>query len=215
MAITIKDIWAVADALDAEGIKPTLQAVRKKLGGGSFSTISDAMTEWKAKKAAATGKPKEPLPTALVERLGEVGAELWTMAMDASHARLEDERRALAEKHAEMEARLTEAVELADTLTQEVETLRGQLTELADAKRQCEKVTEQLSDQKRRSGEELNRAMQKVQTAEATAMEDRKAAREATERAAKLEGQVEAYRTQLGELSAAVKALGGRPGARS
>lgn len=214
MAITIKDIWAVADSLDAEGIKPTLQAVRKKLGGGSFSTISDAMTEWKAKKAAAIGKPKEPLPAALIERLGEVGAELWTMAMDASHGRLEDERRALAEKHAEMEARLTEAVELADSLTQDVETLRGQVHELAATKRQCEKVTEQLGEQKRRSGEELNRAMQKVQTAEAVAMEDRKVAREATERAAKLEGQVEAYRTQLGELSAAVKALGGRPGGR-
>ena len=48
MAITKQDILAVADALDAEGVKPTLAAVRKKLGGGSFSTISEAMKEWKA-----------------------------------------------------------------------------------------------------------------------------------------------------------------------
>lgn len=32
MAITKQDILAAADALDAEGVKPTLAAVRKKLG---------------------------------------------------------------------------------------------------------------------------------------------------------------------------------------
>ena len=47
MALTKQDIWRCADELDAEGIRPTLAAVRKKLGSGSFTTISDAMAEWK------------------------------------------------------------------------------------------------------------------------------------------------------------------------
>lgn len=215
MAITTKDIWAVANALDAEGFKPTLNAVRKQLGGGSYTTISDAMSEWRTKKAAAAARQMESLPVTMVERCHDLGAELWAMALVAAHARLEDERRALADRHGEMEARLAEAVEVADSLTEEVESLRAQAAELASAKQQCEKMAEKLSEQKHRSGEELNRALQKVQHAEAVAMEDRKTARQATERAAKLEGQIEAYRVQLGELMVAVKALDGRPGSRS
>ena len=43
MAVTREQIFAVADELDAAGQKPTLAAVRKALGGGSFTTISEAM----------------------------------------------------------------------------------------------------------------------------------------------------------------------------
>ena len=39
MAITTEQIWSAADALDAAGQSPTLAAVRKAVGGGSFTTI--------------------------------------------------------------------------------------------------------------------------------------------------------------------------------
>ena len=69
MAITAEQIFAVADELDAAGQNPTLAAVRKILGGGSFTTISEAMTEWKARKAAKETPLREPAPTMLAERL--------------------------------------------------------------------------------------------------------------------------------------------------
>jgi len=50
-------------------INPTLAAVRKGLGGGSFTTISEAMTEWKARKAAREKPLNEPAPQAVAERL--------------------------------------------------------------------------------------------------------------------------------------------------
>ena len=43
MAITTQQIHAIADQLHEQGIKPTLAEVRKALGGGSFTTISEAM----------------------------------------------------------------------------------------------------------------------------------------------------------------------------
>jgi hypothetical protein len=43
MAITIQDIHAAADKIADAGEAPTLAAVRKALGGGSFTTISEAM----------------------------------------------------------------------------------------------------------------------------------------------------------------------------
>ena len=52
MAISKDQIFAAADELDAAGQSPTRAAVRKALGGGSFTTISEGMTDWKARKAA-------------------------------------------------------------------------------------------------------------------------------------------------------------------
>ena len=53
-AITREAIWEAADELEAEGAKPTLNAVRKKLGGGSFTTIS-ATTVWMRPGARRSG----------------------------------------------------------------------------------------------------------------------------------------------------------------
>jgi hypothetical protein len=50
MAFSKDDIFKAADTLDAAGQSPTLAAVRKALGGGSFTTISEPLNEWKAKR---------------------------------------------------------------------------------------------------------------------------------------------------------------------
>ncbi|EBH0783176.1 hypothetical protein FJ875_23625 [Salmonella enterica] len=59
MAITTEQIMKAADELDREGQNPTLARVRKKLGGGSFTTISEVMIEWRAQKthSAPTHEP--------------------------------------------------------------------------------------------------------------------------------------------------------------
>ena len=43
MAITIEQFHATADQMQEQSNKPTLAEVRKMLGGGSFTTISEAM----------------------------------------------------------------------------------------------------------------------------------------------------------------------------
>ena len=43
MALSASEIPVIADQLDAAGTTPTLAAVRRALGGGSFTTISEAM----------------------------------------------------------------------------------------------------------------------------------------------------------------------------
>ena len=55
MALTIQDIHAAADQLQEQGVKPTLAEVRKALGGGSFTTISDAMQSWKREQQEEQG----------------------------------------------------------------------------------------------------------------------------------------------------------------
>ena len=72
MAITKEQIFAVADELDAAGQNPTLANVRKQIGSGSFTTISEAMNEWRARKASQAAPIREPAPQAITDKLAEL-----------------------------------------------------------------------------------------------------------------------------------------------
>lgn len=133
MAITRDRIFEVADELDAAGQNPTLAAVRKAIGGGSFTTISDAMTEWKARKAAKETPLREPAPPVMAERLTEFGAELWALALELANGRLAAEREGLEAARAQIETEKAEAAELADQVSAELEALQGKVAALEAA----------------------------------------------------------------------------------
>jgi len=134
MALAKEDIWQAADELDDEGINPTLQAVRKKLGRGSYTTIQEAMKEWKDRQTPNAPPPEAP-PEDVSEAAAQAGATIWWLALDAALKRLEGERQQLAAEREALEARTTEATEVADALSKENEDLRK---ELADLRRQTE-----------------------------------------------------------------------------
>ena len=149
MAITKDQIFAVADELDAAGQNPTLAAVRKALGGGSFTTISEGMTEWKARKAAKEQPLREPVPTAIGERLGELGADIWSMALELANGRLASEREALEAARVQLEAEKAEAAEMADQVTVELEETKATLAQAtaseAAARGEAETLRQQLA----------------------------------------------------------------------
>ena len=117
MGITRDQIWAAADELDAVGQNPTLAAVRKAVGGGSFTTISEAMAQWRDRRAEKA-PPREPPPANLVEQISQLGADVWTVALEQATGRLATERAALDETRRQLEAQKTEATELADQVVQ-------------------------------------------------------------------------------------------------
>lgn len=88
MALTRDDIWAVADRLDAEGKATTLAAVRKALGSGSFTTISEAMREWHQRRKEKTGKAQEagPVPPDLDDVVRRFAQEVWAKATEIAKA---------------------------------------------------------------------------------------------------------------------------------
>ncbi len=47
MAITKDQIIEAAEALKSAGVNPSMAAVRERLGGGSFATISPVLREWR------------------------------------------------------------------------------------------------------------------------------------------------------------------------
>lgn len=169
MALTREQVFAVADSLDAAGQNPTLAAVRKGLGGGSFTTISEAMTEWKARKAAREAPAHDPAPQAVTDRLAELGAELWALAVELANGRLTAEREALETVRTQMEGEKAEAAELADQMATELENMKSRLTRQEEAERQARAEADALRG-------ELAKASGRMATAEARTAEIEKRA---------------------------------------
>ena len=130
MTSTTARIFEIADELDAAGQNPTLAIVRKALGGGSYTTISQAMNEWRAKKAAKETPIREAAPQAMTDLLGQFGMEIWAQALQLANGRLAAEREALEKARQEIEAQRLEAAELADQVSAELEAARQEASSL-------------------------------------------------------------------------------------
>lgn len=130
MAITLEQIHATASQLHEQGIKPTLAEVRKVLGGGSFTTISEAMKSWRQDHQDEQQLQQVTLPSGITERLQTLGADMWQTAIDMANDRLVKEREALDVIKAKVQAETEEAQEAVKTLEAEQADLLGQMDEV-------------------------------------------------------------------------------------
>ncbi|MFC6203224.1 DNA-binding protein [Psychrobacter urativorans] len=130
MAITTQQIHAIADQLHEQGIKPTLAEVRKALGGGSFTTISEGMKSWRQDNQQEEQLRQVELPSGIAERLQTLGADMWQTAIDIANDRLVKEREALESIKAKSQAETDEAQEAVKTLESEQTNLLEQLDEV-------------------------------------------------------------------------------------
>lgn len=144
MAITASEVHAAADLILASGQQPTLAAVRAALGGGSFTTISEAMKAWKAVQQAAATPMREVAPAAVTERLEALAGDIWGIALGMANDRLARERETLEVARQEIEAQRREAAELADQVSADLEAARIQIAQQAQALKQAEAQAAQL-----------------------------------------------------------------------
>lgn len=131
MAITQDQIREAAAQIAETGETPTLAAIRDRIGG-SYTTISPVLREWKAQQHANDAPIADPVPESVSNRLASVAAELWGEALTLANGRLSAEREALESTRAEMESEQAEAVELADNLAAEIETLKIRASDALD-----------------------------------------------------------------------------------
>ena len=129
MAITKETIWHAANELDQASEKPTLANVRKKVGGGSFTTISEAMTEWHATRPRSTVN-RDPVPEKVSDAASEFTAMLWQVAHELADGRLQAEQAELERLRAQFEEEKVEAAAFADQLNQELETEKQKALDL-------------------------------------------------------------------------------------
>lgn len=147
MAITTQQIHATAEQLQEQGIKPTLAEVRKALGGGSFTTISEAMKSWRQDNQEEEQLRQVELPSGIAERLQSLGADVWQTAINMANDRLSKEREALEVVKVKAQAETDEAQEAVKTLEQEQADLLVQLDEVTNtAETAAEQALEATAD---------------------------------------------------------------------
>ena len=196
MAITLPEIHAVADAIAAEGGNPTLAAVRKRLGGGSFTTISEGMQAWKLKHQAQTivTPLREAAPAAVSERLGAFGNEIWGIALELSNARLQSEREALEQVRKELAQTQQETIDLADQLNEELELAQALIKQQAEA----------LD----KAGNEVAAKTNELESEKSARLEAERKSEVANAALTETHRQISALNLQMTELKAENKALG-------
>jgi chromosome segregation ATPase len=133
MAITKDQVFQAANDLNANGQNPTLAAVRKALGSGSYSTISEFMTEWRESQNALPESIQEPTPPAILEKTTELAANIWSTAMIISNTRLATERETMCIAENQLRNQLKDAIATADELTAEIDQLQTQITAMKTA----------------------------------------------------------------------------------
>lgn len=157
MSITKEQIYATADTLNKEGIKPTLAAVRRRLGSGSFTTISEAVNEWKLMQHSTVEMPQEAIPRVIEEHLHRFGTMLWTEAINTANGRFSQEHQAMTEQFDEKETYYTELERLVADYDNELEGAKACIEGLRDEAERTNKILNSKEEERTKLQHDLNR----------------------------------------------------------
>ena len=155
MAITTEQIHATADQLAQQGIKPTQTNVREALGGGSFTTIAEALRTWRQEQETVTQLQAVVIPQDITDRTQTLTAQIWETAQQLANERLAKEREALEHKEALMNAEVEEAQQIVRTLEAEQAELTAQLDDLTNKATSQAEQLEQERDNNRKQAEQI------------------------------------------------------------
>jgi len=194
MALTTETIHAAADKIAQTGKRPTLTAVRAALGGGSFSTISEAMQSWREAQEAEHALAHVDLPDQVRERMETATAALWEAATNEAERKLAAERDALAEARDAADAEITEAREAVETLEREAEAAAAEIEALKVALAEAKAAAQQAEAAAAEKAARLESAQQQISAADQRAEAAQTRAEAALIEAAELRGQLTALK---------------------
>ena len=195
MAITTQDIHKAADQLQAQGIKPTQTNVREHLGGGSFTTINEALRTWRAEQDETAQLQEVILPNNLAESSHALIAKVWETAQELANERLVKEREALAHKESLINAELDESQEVVKTLEKDIAELTEQLDKINNELSAEREQNEQLSEQNK----SLTQTEQHLQT---RLQSEKERADQANDQTNKLQSKLDEQHARIEQLTA-------------
>ncbi|WP_440994700.1 DNA-binding protein [Cysteiniphilum litorale] len=200
--LTTESIHAMADKLIAEGKRPTLALLRQELGGGSYTTISEAMKLWREEKARNAITPIAPMPEDVITTINDAAQQIWQTAMTVAENKLQSERDALKEARLEMEIAQNEAIEMADQLDREVSQLKQKLDDAANSQSIISNENISLKSELTDLKKDLTTTQKAMTKLENESKEANDKMIESLQESANLKGQVEALEKILNQLKA-------------
>lgn len=184
--ITEKKVFAAADALELEGKRVTVMNVRTKLGGGSYSTITPLVKQWREERAEKEVLSAS-LPDELEDAVDDFARRLWLEA-----SKIADARVVAAEKAAR---ECEEALEQ-NTAALEVEILRME-KEVGAAAGKLNKLNAEIAAERSKA------AAADIRAAEAVAVKEEKVVE-----LSRAMDKIDQIQKENGALSAEAKRLG-------
>lgn len=129
--VTKEKVFAAADKLKSEGVKPTGAAVKEELGGGSFSSIGPLLSEWRITQRELDKEARQsPVPESLNAAVSNMVNQLWRISQNESDKRLQGERKSMAEDIAEQRERENELALALDSIEETNKHLLSNIFEL-------------------------------------------------------------------------------------
>lgn len=124
MAISKSDVFDACNMIYSAGQNVTLDAVRA-ITGGSFSTISPMVKEWKAEQSGVNASLESGIArTDVPEKLTELLNTLWSAALATASQKMEAERQLLNDYKAELENERHDLIYASDRIGCELDDLK-------------------------------------------------------------------------------------------
>ncbi|EAN1155717.1 hypothetical protein CSQ32_001275 [Salmonella enterica subsp. diarizonae] len=124
MAISKADVTKACNELSVQGKNVTLDAVRA-ITGGSFSTISPMVKEWKTEQSGVNASLESGIArTDVPERLTELLNTMWTAALATASNKMDAERQLLNDYKTELENERHDLIYASDRIGCELDDLK-------------------------------------------------------------------------------------------
>jgi hypothetical protein len=154
--ITKQDVWRVASEIDAGGDKPSVLEVRKRLGAGSYTTITAALREW-VKPGADEENQVDDIPDEVSNRVEQFGADLYAMVYRIAQEQFDAQRLEYEIRIKALEAEKAEVVQIADSTEAALDVANAKLDRvsreldccLSDSKVLESRLDDAISDKER------------------------------------------------------------------
>ncbi|WP_421863039.1 DNA-binding protein [Motiliproteus sp.] len=154
-------VFEAADALLAEGVRPTQQGVRERLGKGSLSTINKALNDWwqMLGQRLQQGRHYPDLP----EPLADAMEQWWRQAVESARKEfeLQQDRQQRATK-ALNQQQSEQRQQLQDQLSQALDKLAAEVSNSGELQQQLRERDKELHQLERRvlDAEQRSRELQ-------------------------------------------------------
>lgn len=150
------DVWAAADALLAEGQKPTIEKVRLHMGRGSPNTVAPMLDAWFSTLGARLGlnQQTQDLRNSVPTEVLEAAQTLWSNALQhaqtAAEQALELREQAAVEAQSKLEAQQAKLQQREEGLLQQKSAMDAALAlaqaQREDLSRRLDEMQQQLND---------------------------------------------------------------------